>query len=55
MSEYVKDPSQPLGWRTVSHDRDRHKDGITPDAANLNPDAMDEVYEEVSDVEPEVD
>lgn len=55
MSEYVKDPSQPLGWRTVSHERDRHKDGITPDAANLNPDAMDEVYEEVSDVEPEVD
>ncbi|PKX94954.1 putative nuclear serine protease HtrA2/Nma111 [Aspergillus novofumigatus IBT 16806] len=30
MSEYIKDPSQPLGWRTVSHDRDRHKDGITP-------------------------
>ncbi|RDH26310.1 PDZ-like domain-domain-containing protein [Aspergillus welwitschiae] len=53
MSEYIKDQSQPPGWRTVSHDKDKYKDGIAPDAANLNPDAMDEGFDGVSDIEPD--
>lgn len=55
MSEYLKDPSAPQGWRTVSHDKDKHRDGAAPDAANLNPDAMDEGFDGVSDVEPEAE
>ena len=54
MSEYIKDPAHPAGWKTVSHDKDKYKDGIAPDAANLNPDAMDEGFEDVSEIEPEV-
>lgn len=42
MSEYIKDSSRPLGWRTVSYEKDEHKDGAAADAANLNPDAMNE-------------
>ena len=42
MSEYVKDPSNPLGWRTVSYEKDEHRVGAAADAANLNPDAMNE-------------
>ncbi|GLA33027.1 hypothetical protein AnigIFM63326_001897 [Aspergillus niger] len=55
MSEYIKDQSQPSGWRTVSHDKDKYKDGIAPDAANLNPDAMDEGFDGVSDIEPDLE
>ncbi|PIG78992.1 nuclear serine protease HtrA2/Nma111 [Aspergillus arachidicola] len=55
MSEYLKDPSQPYGWRTVSHNKSKHKDGIAPDAANLNPDAMEQGYDGASDIEPEAE
>lgn len=48
MSEYIKDPSAPAGWRTVSHD----KAGAASDTV-LNPDAMQEGYEGGSDVEPD--
>ena len=53
MSEYLKDPSAPDGWRTISHPKQKHSDGIAPDSANLNPDAMDEGLMDVSDVEPD--
>lgn len=53
MSEYTKDPSAPLGWRTINHDRGKQRRG-TDDAANLNADAMDEGRDEgASDVEPD--
>lgn len=56
MSEYVKDPSSPLGWKTISHDANKAKLGAMPDAPNLNPDAMDEGGEGGgSDAEPDVD
>lgn len=56
MSEYLKDPSVPAGWRTVSHEKPHDKLGVSPDAANLNPDAMDEVFEAgASDIEPDVE
>lgn len=56
MSEYLKDPSVPAGWRTVSYEKPEDKIGVSPDAANLNPDAMDEVFEGGgSDVEPDVE
>ncbi|KAF3389430.1 Pro-apoptotic serine protease [Penicillium rolfsii] len=52
MSEYIKDPSVEAGWRTISHD----KLGAASDAANLNPDAMDEGGEAGgSDVEPDME
>lgn len=38
----------------MSHDKDKHKDGIAPDAANLNPDAMDQGLDDGCDIEPEV-
>jgi hypothetical protein len=44
MSEYIKDPARPLGWKTVSYDKDKHRDGVAADAANLNPDAMNEDF-----------
>ena len=54
MSEYIKDPSAPLGWRTVSYDRSRTRRGTAPDIANLNADIMVEEREgDVSDCEPE--
>lgn len=53
MSEYIKDSSVPAGWRTISYDKP--EDNST-DAANLNPEAMDEVFEGgASDVEPDTD
>lgn len=56
MSEYLKDPSVPAGWRTVSYEKPEDKIGVSPDTANLNPDAMDEVFEGGgSDVEPDVE
>lgn len=39
MSEYIKDSTCELGWRTISHETEV---GLAPDAANLNPDSMDE-------------
>lgn len=56
MSEYLKDPSVAAGWRTVSYEKPEEKIGVAPDAANLNPDAMDEVFEGgASDAEPDVE
>ncbi|KAJ5544494.1 hypothetical protein N7535_007107, partial [Penicillium sp. DV-2018c] len=53
MSEYVKDPTTSSGWRTISYET---QVGVAPDAANLNPDAMDEGAEQGgSDIEPEMD
>jgi len=55
MSEYIKDPSVSAGWRTISHDKTVDKLGISSDAANLNPDAMDEDFEGgASDMEPDM-
>lgn len=55
MSEYIKDPSAAAGWRTISHDKPEDKLGVAPDAANLNPDAMDEEFEVGSDIEPDAE
>lgn len=51
MSEYVKDPTSSAGWRTISHET---QVGVAPDAANLNPDAMDEGVQGGSDIEPDM-
>lgn len=52
MSEYVKDPTSASGWRTISYETEI---GVAPDAANLNPDAMDEAAEGgASDIEPDM-
>lgn len=53
MSEYLRDPSAPDGWKTVSHPKQKHKGGIAPDSSNLNPDAMDEGFDDVSEIEPD--
>ncbi|KAJ5231885.1 Pro-apoptotic serine protease [Penicillium citrinum] len=56
MSEYIKDPAAEAGWSTVSHGKSETKRGVSSDAANLNPDAMDEGMEDgVSDVEPDME
>jgi hypothetical protein len=56
MSEYIKDPSVEAGWRTISHDKTKDGLGAASDAANLNPDAMDEGGEAGgSDVEPDME
>lgn len=49
MSSYIKDPTHPLGWKTVSYGKDRQKEGVAADAANLNPDAMVEDVEDGGD------
>lgn len=55
MSEYIKDPSVEAGWRTISHDKTEGL-GAASDAANLNPDAMDEGGAPGgSDVEPDME
>lgn len=52
MSEYVKDPTSASGWRTISYETEI---GVAPDAANLNPDAMDEAAEGgASEIEPDM-
>ncbi|EPS33130.1 hypothetical protein PDE_08092 [Penicillium oxalicum 114-2] len=56
MSEYVKDPSVEAGWRTISHDKRKDGLGAASDAANLNPDAMDEGGDAGgSDIEPDIE
>lgn len=56
MSEYIKDPSVEAGWSTVSHGKSETKQGVSSDAANLNPDAMDEGGDGgASDVEPDME
>ncbi|KAJ5391137.1 Pro-apoptotic serine protease [Penicillium cosmopolitanum] len=56
MSEYIKDPSAEAGWSTVSHGKSETKQGVSSDAANLNPDAMDEGGDGgASDAEPDME
>lgn len=56
MSEYIKDSSAAAGWSTISHGKSETKKGVSSDAANLNPDAMDEGMEGgVSDIEPDME
>jgi hypothetical protein len=56
MSEYIKDPSAEAGWSTVSHGKSETKKGVSSDAANLNPDAMDEGGDGgPSDAEPDME
>lgn len=52
MSEYIKDPTTASGWRIVSHETPL---GVASDASNLNPDAMEEVFEGDSDIEPDME
>ena len=49
MAEYIKDPSKESGWRIISHE----KAGATSDNA-VNPDAMQEGFEDGSDIEPDM-
>lgn len=54
MSQYIKDPSAPLGWRTITYDKSQTRRGTAPDIANLNADTMVEERDEgMSDIEPE--
>jgi len=56
MSEYIKDPSAPEGWRTITYEKGKEKHGSPADTTNLNADAMSEGMDEgYSDVEPDVD
>lgn len=56
MSEYLKDPSVPAGWRTISHEKAEDRLGAAPDAVNLNPDAMEEGHGGGgSDIEPDME
>lgn len=51
MSEYVKDPSKPAGWKVISYPK---KDEASADTSNLTADAMDEGSEGGgSDAEPD--
>lgn len=52
MSEYIKDSTTASGWHIISHDTQL---GVASDASNLNPDAMEEVAEGGSDIEPDVE
>lgn len=49
MSEYIKDSTRPLGWRTISYDNEKAKEGAAADSSNLNPDAMNEDFIEVDE------
>jgi hypothetical protein len=42
MSEYVKDPNSPEGWKTICYERGEERRGLSADSLNLNADAMDE-------------
>jgi len=42
MSEYIKDPNSPEGWKTICYERGEEKRGLSADSLNLNADAMDE-------------
>lgn len=53
MSEYVKDPTAPEGWKTISYDGKKRR-GDMGDTDNLNADAMEEGCDDgMSDVEPD--
>jgi len=42
MSEYVKDPSQPNGWKTISYDSAGSKKTMVIDGAPVTAEGMDE-------------
>lgn len=42
MSEYVKDPNSPEGWKTICYDKGEERRDLSADSINLNADAMDE-------------
>lgn len=53
MTEYVKDPAHPLGWRTVSYPSDQARRGVSDDSM-VNADGMvEEPDQGMEDVEPE--
>lgn len=55
MSEYVKDPTSPGGWRTISYDKGSKNRGELNDTGNLNADAMEEGIDDgMSDFEPDM-
>lgn len=41
MSEYVKDPSHPNGWKVISYSKGK-KSGMKDDGAPMTAEAMDE-------------
>lgn len=51
MSEYVKDPSRPNGWKVISYGGKGKKGGNKEDGAPVTAEAMDEGGEDASDVE----
>ena len=52
MSEYVKDPTRPAGWKTISYDSKGKKRAMVVDGAPVTADGMDEGGDDgVSDVE----
>ncbi|KAL1957563.1 hypothetical protein VTO42DRAFT_5790 [Malbranchea cinnamomea] len=54
MSQYIKDPSSPLGWRTITYPASMTRHGTAPDISNLNADSMvEERDESMEGVEPE--
>lgn len=42
MSEYVKDPKQPTGWRVISYNAKGKKSGSKHDGAPITAEGMDE-------------
>lgn len=55
MSEYIKDPSAPLGWRIISYAPDAEPRGKIADVNNVNADSMmEDVNDGTGDMEPEV-
>ena len=54
MSEYIKDPSAPLGWKIITYTPDTETRGKIADTNNINPDSMiEDVGDETSGMEPE--
>lgn len=54
MSEYIKDPSAPLGWRIVSYTPDAEPRGKIADVNNVNADSMmEDVNDDAGELEPE--
>ncbi len=59
MSEYVKDPSGPEGWKVIAYDKGETRRSKAPDTVNLNADTLHEDRDEgmsegMSDVDPDV-
>ena len=54
MTQYIKDPSHPLGWRTVSYPSNTTRRGVSSDDSMVNADGMvEEPDEGMEDVEPD--